>query len=145
MTAIRVYSGTTGKWSEPIIGIDKSFFIKGVIKAAVNLYVDIEKDFPETLPIELNHKKLLVNDFVKVVDLNNLGDKDIKCYWTNLKIDQTTSVMVSLKTLKRFVDILKDKSEGKGYIAPAIQEIIDRADLPTSTPDEYGLILKFGL
>lgn len=160
MEAIRVYVPKAGKWSKSIIGVDKSFFIEGLVRVVANQVIKFGKEIPNVLPIELNFAKPLVDEFIKGVyyedfidpesgevvsierytSLTNHSWSKLKFDWKKLEIPQIQSVMVSIGVLKKFVTILHEEYS---YIAPAVQEIIDRAELTSlGVSDDYKVIIQ---
>lgn len=160
MATIKVYVPKEGKWSEPIIGVSKSFLIKRLIAVVANQVIHRGDKIPGVLPIELNFKEPLVDDFIKgvyyqdfqdngeVVSIQRLTLLSDDCSWEKLTYDwgklnisQIQSVMVSIGAMKKLVAILN--KEKYDYISPAIQEIINRADLASLgiSDDDYKLFI----
>lgn len=143
MEEIRVYVPKTDQWSNPIVGVSKSFLVEGIVESLTKeLDVENDYDYDDFLPIELNHRQLRFGECCEFIKMKS-GEYDIKCDCTKLDIPNIETVKVSVGGLKRFV--AKLSKHKFNYIVPAVQEIIERADLTSLAVDEnYCLIIKFG-
>lgn len=162
MATIRVYVPKEGKWSEPIIGVSKSFLIKRLIAVVANQVIHRGEKTPSVLPIELNFEEPLVDEFITGVYYEDFVDETgdvvsikrstsliddrfwgaLEYDWKKLGISHIQSVMVSIGVLKKLVATLN--AEKYNYISPAVQEIINRADLASLgiSDDDYKLFIR---
>lgn len=136
MSKIKVWT-SQGKWSEEIVGLDKVHLMKEAIHLACNCMDENEEPIENPLlDFEIDNI-VLDDDFVKDADSSGVF------FWSSFSSANSQIKLAEAKSMKLPLGILKIISKEVSYLTPVYDEIIRKAILPSPTPKDYCVILKF--
>lgn len=138
MSKIKVWT-SQGKWSEEIVGMDKIHLMKEAILLACNCVDENEEPIEHPLQDFEIDSIALDDDFDKELDSN----ADRVFFWSRFSSANPGIKLAEAKSVKLPLGILKIISKEVSYLTPVYDEIIRKAILPSPTPGNYCVILKF--
>lgn len=137
MANIRVWT-SQGQWPKDVItGLDKIDLIKAIILKEYCPNYDEDYELPG---LELDGKSISSEDFDA-----EAYDTNLDCFWggfeSKLRAEKKTDLS-KIRTLKVRLSTIKDMA-AHSYLSEAYNAIIAAACVPTPTPANYCLMLKF--
>lgn len=157
-----------GQWSEPIVGLDKIHLLKEAIQCEFGvLYADWKEregrkdacidydevklvDDEELLRKAENHPELFMplcelEINTKEITKRSMNDNPTENPRVDWKYFKTASgiELSKAKLLKMRLETLQKMADKATYLSPIYKELIAAAEVPSPTPVNYCLTLKF--
>lgn len=140
MANIRVWT-SKGQWSEDVIsGLDKVDLIKAAILHEYNPEDEDNFEFYELSGLEIDHLSISSDYFEAKYYIDDIN-AFCKVFESRLKV-KTGKGLESTVTLKVRLSTIKEMAKHI-YLSAAYNAIIEAACVPSPTPVNYCLLLKF--
>lgn len=161
MPRVKVLNQLTGKWSDYVYGIDKSYFIKSLLlpcfyrspfcRNPIDLRTGVTLSDDINMPIEgieLDFEPVRYKDIIAVLyfgpnmeEVDDQAAADWMDYQPNLEnfnVDNVRTVMVSKSLMELLI-----RESSLDYLVPAWEMILEMASIPENADASYPLILRF--